>query len=324
VKRLRGSWLPIACLLVLARSTTVLADGSRPFVLGVDTATGTEFSIMVDDVRGDPCEGLGPGFMCPACPYVSGSVPANINLNDDDLARRLAVEGVRRLFDRCSGSVHKQLPAIVGGILVWPPYDEILKRTRTAPRHWQHAVEAAVQRQGDGSLTLLNYINFYKEAMKAVEEERREELRQQKERRTIDQQRAEAAKTREQQRQARVQRLRAFESSHGDVARTTVPNLFANPYAFRGRVVTLKGTFRKMLSEDAALIECTEDTIATVVVSQIPADIVQQLTHPGIDAVLAVRVLGVTSLRLGSVDFECPNTKFLGMVTDDSIEEWRP
>ena len=141
---------------------------------------------------------------------------------------------------------------------------------------------------------------------------------------SLNQQRAALAARESAAQQDRMARLRAFESEHGTTRRVDLESIFANPYALKGKTVSVKCAFRKMLDQSTGLFVSTNETMGMIAVSEIPSGIVEQLIRPGINVVLSIRVRGITELRAGESDVQVPDGKFLGILMGDAITEWKP
>jgi hypothetical protein len=102
---------------------------------------------------------------------------------------------------------------------------------------------------------------------------------------------------------ARVQLFAKFVSDFGVTAGVGPETLAANPFAYKGKTVSVRTTFDKMVSENEAFF-------GNIFVSNVPS---ATFTTPGMPVLLAIRIEGLTKAQNGlGVEVSIPSGTYVG------------
>jgi hypothetical protein len=123
-------------------------------------------------------------------------------------------------------------------------------------------------------------------------------------------------------RNKRLAEIHQFEQRYPNAEHASVEALFANPYAFVGRLLMVKCGFVKALGPTSLLFESLrESSIEMVVVDALPST-AQQFTKPHLVVVLALRVKGVRALQYGGGEVNFPHGELVGVLSGAPVGDW--
>jgi hypothetical protein len=102
---------------------------------------------------------------------------------------------------------------------------------------------------------------------------------------------------------ARVQLFAKFVKDFGITAGVGPETLAANPFAYKGKTISVRTTFDKMVSENEAFF-------GNIFVSNVPS---ATFTRPGMPVLLAIRIEGLTKAQNGlGVEVSIPSGTYVG------------
>jgi hypothetical protein len=238
-------------------------------------------------------------------PQASGVVAREIDLSQSDTATQLLQMGATLAFEKCASSDpfdHVTVHLRHGDPANFTNFDDGFEWANGSYYGYPaDAVTAWVNKKGDPPSAWTGYTNRPKELK--------------------DQQIAEAAKARqraaalEQQRQAEQKtaaRWAAFLKTNGVKHVVTIDQLTANPFAYQGQVVAIRGAFKRMNTATQGIFEGYSARGGDFVVSRISA---ARFTRTGISIWLAGRVLGNIEVKPGPM--VVPHLSFVGLWVPD-------